>query len=197
MHVELIVKKGPAARRRYRLRSRETIIGRQKGCDLRIPSAQVSRRHCLLSYSSGQLTVEDLGSVNGTFINNVPVAGKRNIRSGDQLTVGPLTFEIQISGPPVVNDHPPTGAPKAAAKEEAPAFVLIDQEEAPAFQLVEEEESSPKPVPAQPESDAEPIRLKMEPEDEEENIEVVLDENQQMTLPEGDEFRDFLSKMDH
>ena len=53
------------------LRSEETIVGRQRGCDLRIPSPLVSRRHCRLSFRDGCLILEDLASVRATIENRV------------------------------------------------------------------------------------------------------------------------------
>jgi pSer/pThr/pTyr-binding forkhead associated (FHA) protein len=94
MDVKLIVQSGTRRNKAITLRSAETIIGRRQDCDLRIPSADVSRRHCLLSVHDGYLAVEDLDSVNGTFVNGVRVTGKQVVRPGDRLEVGPLAFRV-------------------------------------------------------------------------------------------------------
>jgi hypothetical protein len=51
----------------------EVIIGRHSRADIRIPCRDVSRRHCRLVFESGQWYVEDLGSLNGTYVNDEAV----------------------------------------------------------------------------------------------------------------------------
>ena len=51
------------------VRSSSACIGRGQGNDVRIPSAQVSRKHCELRQKAGLVTVENLESVNGTYLN--------------------------------------------------------------------------------------------------------------------------------
>src|SRR5207244_4199000 len=77
--------------------SEETIVGRRRDCDLRIRSSEVSRRHCLLSFQDGVLHVEDLDSVNGTFVNGVRVSGRQVVRPGDRLDVGPIQFLVEYA----------------------------------------------------------------------------------------------------
>src|SRR6516162_9247472 len=95
MQIRLVVKKGRTPMRTIELSHAETIIGRQRGCKLRIPSAEVSRRHCILSAQYGYVTVEDLDSANGTFLNGKRIMGKQVVRPNDSLEVGPLTFLVQ------------------------------------------------------------------------------------------------------
>jgi predicted component of type VI protein secretion system len=92
MEVKLVVEKGQTRTRVVRLNGLDTLVGRQRGCDMRIPSAEVSRRHCLLRIKDGYLTVEDLKSANGTFVNGESVQGRMVVRPGDQLEIGPITF---------------------------------------------------------------------------------------------------------
>jgi predicted component of type VI protein secretion system len=130
MLVKLIVTRGPTRNRVIELRSAETIVGRQSGCGLRIPASDVSRRHCRLLFQDGLLTVEDLQSVNGTFLNGVAVTSRHLVRPGDELQIGPLTFSI---------DYPLDAAPRdkifnkpaaAPADEDVGEFELVDDEEA-------------------------------------------------------------------
>src|SRR5579883_2574966 len=110
MDVTLTIAQGTSRARRIRLRSAETIIGREKGCDLRIPSAEVSRRHCLLSYANGRLTVEDLDSSNGTYVNEVRVEGRAPVHAGDRLQIGPVIFTVDYPTSPKVSTLPDTVA---------------------------------------------------------------------------------------
>lgn len=73
----------------------ETVVGRHRECQLRIPSADVSRRHCILRIDDGQLTVEDLGSMNGTHINGERIVGVRAVQDGDKLEIGPVLFGVR------------------------------------------------------------------------------------------------------
>lgn len=99
MEVRLVYQKGRSRSQVLRLQRDETLIGRQSGCDVRIPSEDVSRRHCVLRKENGVLTVEDLQSVNGTFVNDRLVT-RAVVRSGDRLQVGPATFLVEYERAP-------------------------------------------------------------------------------------------------
>jgi pSer/pThr/pTyr-binding forkhead associated (FHA) protein len=93
--VTLEIKRGSKKTRAIRLRREETLVGRQEGCDMRIPSAAVSRKHCRLSFRDGYLRVEDLGSSNGTFLNGDRIEGIHPVKPGDLLEIGPITFLVK------------------------------------------------------------------------------------------------------
>jgi pSer/pThr/pTyr-binding forkhead associated (FHA) protein len=116
MDVKLVVKKGSTRKRVLQLRSEETIVGRRQDCDLRIESSAVSRRHCLLRFQAPYLVVEDLDSVNGTYVNGKRVKSKQVVNPGDRLDVGPLAFIVEY-------DLPRT-AKKAAAEDDDALDVL-------------------------------------------------------------------------
>jgi len=97
MDVRLIVENGAAKKQAIRLRRASTIIGRQKGCDLRIPSCGVSRRHTRLTVHDDCLVIEDLGSVNGTYLNGARTEGKQLVRPGDLIEVGLVTFRVEYA----------------------------------------------------------------------------------------------------
>jgi pSer/pThr/pTyr-binding forkhead associated (FHA) protein len=48
----------------------------------------------LLTIEDGYVTVEDLDSINGTFINGQRLAGKQAVRPGDRLEIGPVEFVV-------------------------------------------------------------------------------------------------------
>src|SRR5262245_36867198 len=95
MDVKLVVQRNGQAAQTFQMRRTEMIIGRQKGCGVRIPSAQVSRQHCLMAFKDDLLSVEDLTSANGTFINGRRIARREYLRPGDLLKVGPVTMLVQ------------------------------------------------------------------------------------------------------
>ena len=63
------------------------VVGRGAGADLELHSLGVSRRHALLSLESGEATIEDLGSQNGTFVNGERLAGIRTLLSQDVISI--------------------------------------------------------------------------------------------------------------
>jgi predicted component of type VI protein secretion system len=71
-------------------------IGRDEACDLRAQSMAVSRRHALILIWPGKVVICDLGSRNGTYVNEVPVTGQREMRHNDRLRIGPLEFRVQV-----------------------------------------------------------------------------------------------------
>jgi hypothetical protein len=68
------------------------VLGRHPGCDRRLHSPRVSRRHCLFSLRDGRAWVEDLGSLNGTFLNREPIHEPRPLAEGDRLDLDGLPF---------------------------------------------------------------------------------------------------------
>jgi predicted component of type VI protein secretion system len=63
------------------------VIGRVAGCDLVIDDSKASRRHARLVVEAGVAEVEDLGSSNGTRLNDKPVT-RRVLRDGDRIQIG-------------------------------------------------------------------------------------------------------------
>src|SRR5262245_7781481 len=105
MDVQLVVERGSRKRQTIHLRSEDTIVGRREGCDLRIPSGEVSRRHCRLSVRDGVLMVEDLHSSNGTFLNGMRVTDNQVVQPGDRLEVGPVLFRVKYQLSPAAIDR--------------------------------------------------------------------------------------------
>ena len=70
------------------LREGDNIVGRDPGVDVWIDSPNVSRRHARLRVAGRTVTVEDLGSKNGTLIRNTPVHAAVSVADGDTLQFG-------------------------------------------------------------------------------------------------------------
>ena len=68
------------------------VIGRGRDVTLTLPHALVSRRHCEIYEYQGQLMVRDLGSLNGTFVNNKRIEDDNVLAPGELLTIGSVTF---------------------------------------------------------------------------------------------------------
>jgi len=69
-----------------------TMIGRAPGCDIVIDSPVVSARHFIILHNKGIYHLEDLGSMNGTFVNGQRLARRTRLCSGDKISVVGLIF---------------------------------------------------------------------------------------------------------
>jgi S-DNA-T family DNA segregation ATPase FtsK/SpoIIIE len=73
-------------------------IGRAAGAQFVVDAPLVSRVHCRLTLSpEGTLTVEDLGSTNGTYVNGRRVEHPTSLQPADTLKVGRVEFEVSRS----------------------------------------------------------------------------------------------------
>jgi hypothetical protein len=70
-------------------------IGRADACHLKLPDTYVSQFHARIFPQDGSWFVEDLGSTNGTFLNQRKVAGPSEVRAGDRVRVGTTTLELK------------------------------------------------------------------------------------------------------
>lgn len=97
MKVVLELQDQPSNIKRVTVRH-DIVIGRGAECNLRLSSPQVSRRHCFLRISNDAVTVTDLDSSNGTFMNGKRLpSGKRfPLADGTQLAVGPIGFVARV-----------------------------------------------------------------------------------------------------
>lgn len=70
------------------------VIGRSAECDISIADTYLSSRHARFANDDGDLTVEDLGSTNGTYVNQTMVHGRVHLEKGDIVQVGGVLFEV-------------------------------------------------------------------------------------------------------
>ncbi|HMY59878.1 MAG TPA: FHA domain-containing protein, partial [Pseudomonadota bacterium] len=100
---------------RFRLRMRnmeinlpmgEIIIGRGPECYLRVDEPMVSRRHARLRVSQTSITLEDLGSRNGSRVNGINATAVVQLNPGDILGIGTQQFTLDREDDP--SPHRPT-----------------------------------------------------------------------------------------
>ncbi len=68
--------------------STEIVIGRDSGNDLALNDSTISGKHAKIFLENGNLFIEDLKSLNGTFVNGQKVQGRVRIKSSDQISLG-------------------------------------------------------------------------------------------------------------
>lgn len=64
------------------------LVGRSRQCTLRVDTPSISSRHARIGFESGQFWVEDLGSTNGTFIDQQQISGRKNVDPGVPISLG-------------------------------------------------------------------------------------------------------------
>ena len=79
------------------------VLGRALSSDLPVLDPTVSRRHAELKIEASSVTVTDLGSSNGTFVNGSRVTST-TLRMGDRVVFGKILFELQNLSPMLIDD---------------------------------------------------------------------------------------------
>jgi uncharacterized RDD family membrane protein YckC len=90
---QIAVVEGPESGREFEVSGTIT-VGREG--DIVIEDSEISRSHASLSWDGSALTVQDLGSTNGTFVNGERLAGPRQVGPGDKLRIGSSVFELRV-----------------------------------------------------------------------------------------------------
>jgi hypothetical protein len=89
----LILRDGQGMGARWRIDRDNVVIGREDGCDIVLPSRQVSRNHARIRRSGRGYVLEDLGSKNGTFINGQELTEPYTLQDGDEIQIA-LSFKL-------------------------------------------------------------------------------------------------------
>ena len=99
MDVALVMFTEKGERRNFAVAGPKVVIGRNTECDIQIPLGEISRRHCEIVVKKDKIAVRDLGSSNGTYVNNKRIQ-QAEVGAGETLTVGPVIFTVVINGAP-------------------------------------------------------------------------------------------------
>jgi pSer/pThr/pTyr-binding forkhead associated (FHA) protein len=96
--LELLVVEGPDQGRSFSLTA-QSVIGRDPTATVHLTDEEVSRRHAIVSLGEGQITIEDLGSFNGTHKDGAEIKQETPLQAGDRIRVGQSVLELrELSG---------------------------------------------------------------------------------------------------
>jgi len=84
----LIVKKGPYVGQRFSLSKEEVTLGRDPGSDIFLDDVTVSRHHAKITVDEDTVGIVDVGSLNGTYVNQERIEEARTLSSNDELQIG-------------------------------------------------------------------------------------------------------------
>lgn len=137
--------KEDGSRKEFALQVGKTIIGRKEDCDLRIPLGEISRQHAVLMIDGDTATIRDLGSANGTYVNNKRIT-EQELDAGDHVVIGPVVFTVQIDGEPAEvrpvqtrlesrAGHGTVVSAKATTVDSSDSDFLFDEDEDPISEL--------------------------------------------------------------
>ena len=79
-------------KKRYRIGEEPTVVGRGKECDIRINDMFLSLEHFQVWYEDGVWYIGDMGSRNGTLLNDVKLKKVKPLEDGDVISFGGLQF---------------------------------------------------------------------------------------------------------
>ena len=138
-----------------------TTIGRE-GCDITLADPDVSRRHAAIQIAAGVLSIEDLGSTNGTLVNGVVITARKILSDGDEVRIGSSIWKLRAPAQVTkLRETTPAPPPASQATTQRPAAAPEPATaEAPAAESARPATPAPPaPKPAAPEPRApEPAR---------------------------------------
>ena len=95
---QLVAVRGPLVGRSFEL-ERQTVLGRSIDCNLRLDDMTVSRHHAEIRRTAEGFVVEDMGSGNGTFVNQQRLAESRALVNDDELRISRHAFKFVQEDP--------------------------------------------------------------------------------------------------
>jgi predicted component of type VI protein secretion system len=126
MKISLVVlTAGKMMGKEIHLTAAEFRIGKDPSCQLK-PASGVSDKHCAFLVKQGKLFLVDLGSAEGTFVNDNKISAEVELKPKDKVKVGPLLFEVKIEAPAA---KPAVAAPAAKPAVAAPAAKPVEKVE--------------------------------------------------------------------
>ena len=124
---------GPDVGNRYELSGATAIIGRHPDCEIALPNAgRVSRHHAQILREGDAYDLKDLGSRNGTYLNDVKIDERTYpLRNGDRIMVCDVTLAFQDEAAPKISAKKSDAAERCQPKSEDSSLnaVIVDDDE--------------------------------------------------------------------
>jgi len=95
---ELRVVSGTSAGKIFKIPAGEAKLGRDNSNLVAVEDAKASREHAKIRFADGIYTIADLGSGNGTFVNDRPVSGQTPLSDGDLVRIGDTVLAFKPAG---------------------------------------------------------------------------------------------------
>jgi len=96
--VFLYAERGPGAGQLLPVAPGSLVLGRSSSADLRLPHASISRRHARLLRRGERFFLEDLGSQNGTYLDEERLSCEREVLLGQRIHIGPAVLRLRCPG---------------------------------------------------------------------------------------------------
>jgi len=93
----LVVIYGDELGKKYNLNASSLLIGRSSKCDIQIDQESTSRNHSKIVNTGKSILIRDLGSTNGTYVNDEPIE-EHVLRDGDFIKIGRTIFKFLTGG---------------------------------------------------------------------------------------------------
>ena len=122
-----------------------TVLGRHPDCELVLDNIAISRQHAQILESHGSYFLEDLRSRNGTFLNEVQIEGRSELKDGDLIRICDATIKFDLNSSASHIELPPVDPTRKAgldgptgveidSVDESRIFILPDSFSEPAFE---------------------------------------------------------------
>jgi pSer/pThr/pTyr-binding forkhead associated (FHA) protein len=107
MRAKLTIARGSNKGKEFEITGPQFVIGRAAGCNLRPQSDAISRQHCAVFNKGDRITIKDLGSRNGSILNGEKLTAEEELKTGDELVIGPLHFNVVVMDDAGAVQQPP------------------------------------------------------------------------------------------
>ncbi|HLJ96887.1 MAG TPA: FHA domain-containing protein [Gemmataceae bacterium] len=112
------------------------LVGRSSDCNQKIGHPLISRHHCTFELRDGQIWIQDLGSLNGTFLNGQRVQQPQPLHDGDRLDLAFLPYEVCLPKSPEASIVQPDAVSQAQGEAMRPQEVLVVDDNAEAAETL-------------------------------------------------------------
>jgi two-component system, cell cycle response regulator len=135
----LVIIYGDELGKLYNLSSSSAVIGRSSQCEIQVDQTSISRNHSKIMSTGKTVLIRDLGSTNGTYVNDQPIE-EFALRDGDLIKVGRTIFKFLAAGNIersyheqmhrlAVANQAPQGVPSADKHAKTTTMTLTEPEE--------------------------------------------------------------------